>query len=52
MMCDQCALERGLAEGGPRDATPVGTVAGVQVGCFPELYATLPGNMPDQAITL
>ncbi len=52
MMCDQCAIERGLAEGGPRNATPTGTVAGVQVGCFPELYAALSGNMPDQVITL
>lgn len=52
MMCDQCALERGLAEGTPRDATPVGTVDGVQVGCFPDLYAALSGNPPDQVITL
>jgi sulfur relay (sulfurtransferase) complex TusBCD TusD component (DsrE family) len=56
MMCDQCALERGLAEGTP-GAVPsgvkaVGTVAGVQVGCFPDLYAALSGNMPDQVITL
>lgn len=52
MLCDQCAIERGLAEGGPRSATPVNTVEGVQVGCFPELYAALSGNMPDQVITL
>lgn len=52
MMCDQCALERGLATGGPRDATVVGTVKGVQVGCFPELYEALSGNLPDQIITL
>lgn len=52
MMCDQCAIERGLAEGGPRNATPTGTVSGVQVGCFPELYSALSGNMPDQVITL
>jgi sulfur relay (sulfurtransferase) complex TusBCD TusD component (DsrE family) len=52
MLCDQCAIERGLAEGGPRNATPVNTVEGVQVGCFPELYAALSGNMPDQVITL
>jgi len=30
----------------------VDTVAGVQVGCFPDLYAALTGNMPDQVITL
>ena len=53
MLCDQCATERGLAvpndEGGysPRDV-----VAGVRVGCFPDLYAALSGNMPDQVITL
>jgi sulfur relay (sulfurtransferase) complex TusBCD TusD component (DsrE family) len=65
MMCDMCALERGVAEGEPRwcDATGRGrrepaecrvrnTVAGVQVGCFPDLYAALAGNPPDQVITL
>ncbi len=65
MMCDMCALERNLAEGEPRWCAPdgtgrtepgkchtVNTVAGVQVGCFPDLYAALAGNMPDQVITL
>ena len=65
MMCDMCSLERGLAEGQPRwcDAEGRGrtepaecrvkdTVAGVQVGCFPDLYAALAGNPPDQVITL
>jgi hypothetical protein len=65
MMCDMCALERGLAEGTPRwcDARGQGlkepaecrvkdTVAGVQVGCFPDLYGALAGNPPDQVITL
>lgn len=65
MMCDMCALERGLAEGEPRwcDAQGKGrttpgecrvkdTAAGVQVGCFPDLYAALAGNPPDQVITL
>ncbi len=65
MMCDMCALERGLAEGEARwcDDQGVGrlepgechvkdTVAGVQVGCFPDLYDALAGNMPDQVITL
>ena len=65
MMCDMCALERGVAEGEPRwcDAEGRGrtepgecrvkdTVTGVQVGCFPDLYAALAGNPPDQVITL
>ena len=65
MMCDMCALERNLAEGSPRwcDTNGKGlttpeecrvrdTVAGVQVGCFPDLYDALSGNMPDQVITL
>lgn len=52
MMCDQCALERGLAEGEPGNCRPVGTVPGVKVGCFPDLYGALAGNMPDQVITL
>lgn len=56
MMCDQCALERGLAEGSagavPTTVKPVGTVEGVTVGCFPDLYTALSGNMPDQVITL
>jgi sulfur relay (sulfurtransferase) complex TusBCD TusD component (DsrE family) len=52
MMCDQCAIERGLAEGEPGDCRVTGTVDGVQVGCFPDLYAALSGNPPDQVITL
>jgi sulfur relay (sulfurtransferase) complex TusBCD TusD component (DsrE family) len=65
MMCDMCALERNLAEGEPRWCDTRGrgrtepaecrvkdTVAGVQVGCFPDLYAALAGNPPDQVITL
>jgi len=65
MMCDMCALERGLAQGEPRwcDASGHGrttpgrcevkdTVAGVTVGCFPDLYEALSGNLPDQVITL
>lgn len=65
MMCDMCALERNLAEGQPKwcdpdgrgrtepaDIRTVGTVDGVQVGCFPDLYAALAGNPPDQVITL
>lgn len=52
MMCDQCALERGLADGEVGAATVTGTVAGVKVGCFPDLYGALSGNPPDQVITL
>src|SRR5918911_1389904 len=65
MLCDQCAPERGLAEldgeppvdaagnlKSPLKARPKGTVAGVRVGCFPDLYATLESNPPDQVITL
>lgn len=52
VLCDQCALERCLAEGEIGSAVPKGTVAGVQVGCFPDLYAALASNPPDQVITL
>jgi len=44
MLCDQCALERGLAEGEIGAAVPAGTVAGVRVGCFPDLYEALAGT--------
>ena len=52
MLCDQCALERNLAQGAPLAADPVNVVEGVQVGCFPDLYRALSGNPPDQVITL
>ena len=52
MMCDQCAIERGLAQGEPGACQPYGTVAGVQVGCFPDLYSALAGKPPDHIITL
>ncbi len=52
MMCDQCALERGLATGPVGGATVKDVVDGVTVGCFPDLYAALSGNPPDQVITL
>lgn len=66
MMCDTCALERHLATGVPRwcdaetgagrtepaECRPAGVVAGVQVGCFPDLYAALAGNPPDHVISL
>jgi hypothetical protein len=34
------------------NAAPKGTVEGVTVGCFPDLYKALSGNPPDQVITL
>jgi sulfur relay (sulfurtransferase) complex TusBCD TusD component (DsrE family) len=52
MMCDQCALERKLAEGEIGDCEPSGTVAGVSVGCFPDLYGALASAPPDHVITL
>ncbi len=54
MMCDSCAMERGLAEGGtwPEKASVKGTVERVRVGCFPDLYEALSGNPPDHVITL
>ena len=52
MLCDQCALERGLAVGEIGAAVPAGTVEGVRVGCFPDLYAALAGNPPDHVISL
>jgi sulfur relay (sulfurtransferase) complex TusBCD TusD component (DsrE family) len=52
MLCDACALERGLATGKPLDAEPTNVVEGVQVGCFPDLYGALAGNPPDHVITL
>ena len=52
MMCDQCAIERGLATGEPGNCTVSGVVDGVTVGCFPDLYGALSGNPPDQVISL
>ena len=52
MLCDRCALERSLAVGEPPNCEPQGTVAGVGVGCFADLYAALAENPPDQVITL
>jgi hypothetical protein len=43
MACDQCAYEREIENM---------LVEGATVGCFPNLYAALSGNMPDQVITL
>lgn len=43
MGCDQCCYEREIADQ---------LMDGVGIGCFPDLYAALAGNMPDQIITL
>lgn len=58
MLCDQCASRRGLAEqsgtgeGGRELYEPTGTVDGVTVGCFPDLYAALGEVGVDHVITL
>ena len=57
MVCDQCAVRRGLAEGtfeqsGSGDVKAKGLVEGVVAGCFPQLYTALGSNPPDQVITL
>ena len=57
MICDQCALRRGMASGdfsqcGSGEVKAKNTVNGVIAGCFPQLYSALAGNMPDQVITL
>ena len=43
MACDKCAIERQIDEM---------LVEGASIGCFPDLYGALSGNMPDQVITL
>jgi sulfur relay (sulfurtransferase) complex TusBCD TusD component (DsrE family) len=43
MCCDQCCYEREIADK---------LCEGVVIGCFPDLYKALSGNMPDQVITL
>ena len=57
MVCDACALRRGLAEGslegcGTGSVTAKGLVDGVVAGCFPQLYGALAGAAVDQVITL
>lgn len=57
MVCDQCAVRRGLAEGtfeqcGSGEVVASGLVEGVVAGCFPQLYAALGSSPPDQVITL
>ncbi|MFV1983101.1 MAG: SaoD/DsrE family protein [Thiohalomonadales bacterium] len=43
MGCDKCCYEREIDKK---------LVAGAVIGCFPDLYQALSGNMPDQIITL
>jgi sulfur relay (sulfurtransferase) complex TusBCD TusD component (DsrE family) len=53
MLCGQCVNERGLARPAPDGGyQPVDVVEGVLVGCFPDLYAALATNPPDQVISL
>ena len=57
MICDQCAIIRGYAEGsfeqcGSGEVVAKGTVEGVIAGCFPQLYEALSSSPPDQVITL
>jgi hypothetical protein len=57
MACDQCALRRDLAEGdfemcGFGSVKPKNMIDVGQVGCFPQLYAALGGNLPNLVITL
>ncbi|MGB9606201.1 MAG: sulfur reduction protein DsrE, partial [Bryobacteraceae bacterium] len=43
MCCDQCCYEREIADK---------LFDGVPIGCFPDLYAALATNPPDQVVTL
>ena len=57
MACDQCALRRDLAEGafeeyGFGNVVPKNMIEIGQVGCFPQLYGALSGNIPNLVITL
>lgn len=57
MVCDQCAVRRGLADGtfeqcGSGEVKAKGLVEGVVAGCFPQLYGALGGAAPDHIISL
>ena len=57
MVCDQCAVRRGFAEGtfeqcGLGQVKAKGLVKGVVAGCFPQLYGALEVSPPDQVVTL
>ena len=57
MVCDQCAVRRGLADGdlsqcGSGEVRAKGLVDGVVAGCFPQWHEVLGNSPPDQVITL
>ena len=57
MVCDQCAVRRGLADGtfeqcGSGQVKPKGLVEGVMCGCFPQLYGALSNAEVNQVISL
>lgn len=57
MICDDCAVRRGMATGdfhqcGTGEVSAQGCVPGVVAGCFPQLYGALADSPPDQVITL
>ncbi len=57
MICDQCAVRRGMAEGefhqcGTGEVKAKDCVDGVVACCFPQLYGALEGAEVDQVISL
>ena len=57
IICDQFSVRRNLTKLTFERCTtgevePKDTVEGFQVGCFPQIYTSLSGNVPDQVITL
>ena len=57
MVCDQCAVRRGLAEGDSSQCSSgevraKGLVDGVVAGCFPQWHKALGNSPPDPVITL
>ena len=57
MVCDMCAVRRGLAVGtldqcGSGAVKAQGLVDRVVAGCFPQLFNALGGSPPDYVITL
>ena len=45
MLCDRCALERGLAEGEAGNCSPVGIVDGVAAGYFGSPWFRVSGDV-------
>jgi sulfur relay (sulfurtransferase) complex TusBCD TusD component (DsrE family) len=57
MICDDCAMRRGMAKGdfhqcSTGEVKAKDCVPGVVAGCFPQLYGAFAGSPPDQVITL